>query len=155
MLHSNITHVHLVSLATASTGRYRCEVSSEAPVFATDSKFGDLLVVVVPQLGPQIQGAHERYSRGDRVEMNCTVAATMPPANISWYINQRLVRGRQLEHHPVLNWTSPREGVLHTASLGLTHTLTRWAGRSNSPPYPQARLQTQQRSEVQVCCCDL
>ena len=107
-------------------------MSDEAPTFATDSKFGDLLVVVVPQHGPQIQGAHERYSKGDRVEMNCTVAATMPPANSSWYINQRLVSGRQLQHHPVLNWTSAREGRLHTASLGLHHTLTRRDFRHNN-----------------------
>ena len=35
-------------------------MSDEAPTFATDSRFGDLLVVVVPQQGPRIQGHHER-----------------------------------------------------------------------------------------------
>ena len=29
----------------STTGRYRCEVSAEAPSFATSSAFGDLLVV--------------------------------------------------------------------------------------------------------------
>ena len=37
------------------------QVSEEAPTFATDSKFGDLLVVVVPRQGPRIVGAHERF----------------------------------------------------------------------------------------------
>ena len=40
---------------------------------------------------PTISGAQARYRRGEEVELNCTVAATMPPANISWYINHRLV----------------------------------------------------------------
>ena len=44
----------------ASTGRYRCEVSEEGPMFATDSAFDDLLVVVVPLEGPKIVGANRR-----------------------------------------------------------------------------------------------
>ena len=36
--------------------RYRCEVSEEGPMFATDSKYGDLLVVVTPTNGPSITG---------------------------------------------------------------------------------------------------
>ena len=36
------------------------QVTEGAPTFATDSKFGDLLVVVVPRQGPRIVGARER-----------------------------------------------------------------------------------------------
>ena len=61
-------------------------------MFATDTKFGDLLVVVGPKKGPIITGAKERYSIGDKVMMNCTVEKTKPAANISWYINKHLVR---------------------------------------------------------------
>ena len=42
------------------TRRYRCEVSEEGPMFATDSKYGDLLVVVTPHNGPRIDGAQNR-----------------------------------------------------------------------------------------------
>ena len=52
--------MYLTALSQASTGRYRCEVSEEGPMFATDSKYGDLLVVVVPQNGPRIDGAQNR-----------------------------------------------------------------------------------------------
>ena len=45
---SSISSVTLNQLSMASTGRYRCEVSEEGPMFATDSAFDDLLVVVVP-----------------------------------------------------------------------------------------------------------
>ncbi len=36
-------------------------MSGEGPIFPTDSKFGDMLVVVVPSLGPRIIGAKTRY----------------------------------------------------------------------------------------------
>ena len=57
---SSMNYVTLSPLTLESTGRYRCEVSEEGPMFATDSAFGDLLVVVVPQKGPRIDGAHNR-----------------------------------------------------------------------------------------------
>ena len=38
------------------TGRYRCEVSSEAPKFSTKSGFGDLIVLVLPSSPPIIKG---------------------------------------------------------------------------------------------------
>ena len=34
--------------------RYRCEVSTEAPMFSTESKYGDLLVIVLPSRPPQV-----------------------------------------------------------------------------------------------------
>ena len=34
--------------------RYRCEVSTEAPMFSTESKYGDLLVIVLPSSPPQV-----------------------------------------------------------------------------------------------------
>ena len=37
------------------------KVSQEGPIFATDSKFGDLLIVVVPRHGPSIVGGKDRW----------------------------------------------------------------------------------------------
>ena len=37
--------VTLTNLGQKSTGRYRCEVSTEAPSFATVSNYGDMVVV--------------------------------------------------------------------------------------------------------------
>ena len=37
--------VTLAGLGQKSTGRYRCEVSTEAPSFATVSNYGDMVVV--------------------------------------------------------------------------------------------------------------
>jgi hypothetical protein len=33
-----------------------------------------------------------RYFVGEKMAINCTSAATLPPANLTWYINQKLVR---------------------------------------------------------------
>ena len=57
---SSIYQVTLNYLTLGSTGRYRCEVSEEGPMFATDSAFGDLLVVVVPLDGPKILATKSR-----------------------------------------------------------------------------------------------
>ena len=51
---SNATLLHLTNLTVASTGRYRCEVSTEAPMFSTESKYGDLLVIVLPSHPPKV-----------------------------------------------------------------------------------------------------
>ena len=42
---SNERNVTLISLTLESTGRYRCEVSTEAPSFATVSSYNDMYVV--------------------------------------------------------------------------------------------------------------
>ena len=34
----------------------------------------------------------DRYAVGERLEVNCSSAATLPPANLTWYINQRPVQ---------------------------------------------------------------
>ena len=52
--HSNATVLQLTNLTVSSTGRYRCEVSTEAPVFRTESKYGDLLVIVLPSAPPKV-----------------------------------------------------------------------------------------------------
>ena len=75
---SSMNYVTLSPLSLDSTGRYRCEVSEEVrsshrhrshvtsrhtvqgPMFATDSAYGDLLVVVVPEEGPKLVGARSR-----------------------------------------------------------------------------------------------
>ncbi len=42
---SNEKSVTLTNLVHATTGRFRCEVSTEGPSFDTVSQYGDLLVV--------------------------------------------------------------------------------------------------------------
>lgn len=45
MKHSNESQVLLTGLKLQSSGRYRCEVSAEAPSFQTVSEHGDMVTV--------------------------------------------------------------------------------------------------------------
>ena len=78
----------LTNISQATTGRFRCEVSEEGPMFATDTAFGDLVVVVLPRHGPTMEGSQERrLSVEDDLEVTCVSRASLPPANLTWYIN--------------------------------------------------------------------
>ncbi|OXU26137.1 hypothetical protein TSAR_003323 [Trichomalopsis sarcophagae] len=92
--------VVLNSVNLMSSGRYRCEVSAEAPAFQTVSDHSDMLVVALPTEGPSITGraGRHRYQVSDVVRFNCTSAKSKPAAMLSWFINgdpvdQSLLRG--------------------------------------------------------------
>ena len=89
---SSQSRVSLVSVSRETTGRFRCEVSGAAPVFPTDTKYADLLVVEAPRsAGPLITGSKGRYNVGDNLSLNCSMAGTWPAANLTWYINNKKV----------------------------------------------------------------
>jgi len=119
---SSFESVYLGNLTLESTGRYRCEVSGQAPIFATDSKFGDMLVIIVPDAGPIIQGHKSRYSPGDILNVNCTTENTKPPANLTWYLNNKLVDEAYISRYPLRNRSLGFE-YLHTPTLGLQYQL--------------------------------
>ena len=96
---SSQSRVSLVSVSRETTGRFRCEVSGAAPVFPTDTKYADLVVVEAPRSpGPLISGSRGRYRVGDSLSLNCSMAGTWPAANLTWYINNQKVG---LVHHQI------------------------------------------------------
>ncbi|EDW39839.1 GL14264 [Drosophila persimilis] len=108
--------VVLRSVSLQSTGRYRCEVSGEAPSFQTVSGHEDMIVVVTPKHGPQITGGQPRYQIGDMVRVNCTSAASKPVCHLSWLINgMHANRSLLRPYEPLI---VGREG-LEVARLGL------------------------------------
>ncbi|EDW55533.1 GM17222 [Drosophila sechellia] len=108
--------VVLRSVSLQSTGRYRCEVSGEAPSFQTVSGHEDMIVVVTPKHGPQITGGQPRYQIGDMVRVNCTSAASRPVCHLSWLINgMHANRSLLRPYEPLI---VGREG-LEVARLGL------------------------------------
>lgn len=100
-----------------SSGRYRCEVSAEAPSFQTVSDHGDMVVVALPEEGPKITGGLPRYQIGDWVHVNCSSGRSKPATTLSWYINGDLVTERMLLI-PYSPFVTGREG-LETSTLGL------------------------------------
>ena len=142
---SSRSQVSLVSVSRETTGRFRCEVSGAAPVFPTDTKFADLLVVEAPRsAGPLISGSRGRYNVGDTASLNCSMAGTWPAANLTWYINNQKVSAvssaqrtinqqqeRQVKPKDVKLFTNPdvdsvpADDVLQT-TLGLKIKLRRY-----------------------------
>lgn len=126
----------LVSVNLSTSGRYRCEVSAEAPSFQTVSDHGDMVVVgtlnrqqliwqfklnldsftALPDEGPKITGGKPRYQIGDNVKVNCTSGRSKPSAQLTWYINSDPADSSLLrEYDPII---TGREG-LETTILGL------------------------------------
>ncbi|XP_072938801.1 uncharacterized protein [Epargyreus clarus] len=88
---SSSTVVALTHLTQASAGRYRCEVSGEAPMFATVYEEKDITIHYLPKTGPRISGLMNEYDIGDRVMLNCTSSGSRPEAHLKWLINDRPV----------------------------------------------------------------
>nr|XP_046910388.1 uncharacterized protein LOC124491736 isoform X3 [Dermatophagoides farinae] len=62
--------LHNVNLSTR--GKYRCEISAEAPSFVTAAKEGNLEINVLPTSGPKITTDQNKYTVGDEIQANCT-----------------------------------------------------------------------------------
>ncbi|XP_076066459.1 cell adhesion molecule 2-like [Oratosquilla oratoria] len=112
---SNDRKVALRDISLDSSGKYKCEVSAEAPSFHTDSGEGELLVVDLPETKPIISGVRPKYHVGDLVHVNCTSADSKPPASLKWYINEEPAENDYLlEYMPRTD-----EKGLATSTLGL------------------------------------
>ena len=97
--------VTLTDVSGLTTGRFRCEVSGEAPMFATDTKYADLSVVTAPASGPLITGARPSYHVRDPVSVTCTLQGSRPAANLTWYINNQQVSALcLLSFHDIIAW---------------------------------------------------
>ncbi|XP_043279453.1 uncharacterized protein [Venturia canescens] len=114
--HSTERSIALNSVELTSTGRYRCEVSAEAPAFQTVSDHADMSVVVLPEKGPRITGGLAKYQEGDLVQMNCTSAPSKPAALLTWFINGEPAESKNLRGPHI---TAVDERGLETAVLGL------------------------------------
>ncbi|XP_055386210.1 uncharacterized protein LOC129615151 [Condylostylus longicornis] len=106
-----LKHVNL-----STTGKYRCEVSAEAPSFQTVSDHGDMIVVSLPDKGPIITGGRARYQIGDYVRVNCTSGRSKPATTLNWFINGENAESQMLR--PYETTITGREG-LETSTLGL------------------------------------
>ncbi|XP_041452287.1 uncharacterized protein LOC111077886 isoform X1 [Drosophila obscura] len=100
-----------------SAGRFRCEVSGEAPSFQTVTEHGDMVVVSLPDQGPpKISGGRPRYQIGDWVRINCTAGRSKPAVDLSWFVNGEAAEPQKLRKYDTI--VSGREG-LETSVLGL------------------------------------
>lgn len=109
---------HLVTLREvnlSTSGKYRCEISAEAPSFSTVYTEKDMYVVDLPEEGPKISGVLPQYQIGDTVHMNCTSLKSKPAAMLTWSINDVKVPKKSLKEYPIVF----EDGGLETSVLGL------------------------------------
>ncbi|XP_040074257.1 uncharacterized protein LOC115311258 [Ixodes scapularis] len=84
---SDATSVLLKKLSLASEGTYRCEVSSDAPSFATVAGERVLSVRDLPKGGPKIGGSHTHYRVGDTVDVYYNSPKSRTAVSVSWFLN--------------------------------------------------------------------
>ncbi|XP_063243615.1 uncharacterized protein LOC134542935 [Bacillus rossius redtenbacheri] len=90
---SNETLVLLRKVGFNLSGRFSCEVTVDAPTFATRTVSEALLVVAVPEGPPQLHTDKDRYDVGDVLRANCTSPPSKPAASITFLLNDVPVGG--------------------------------------------------------------
>ncbi|KAJ6222712.1 hypothetical protein RDWZM_001257 [Blomia tropicalis] len=112
--------LHSVNLATR--GKYRCEISAEAPSFITAAKEGFLDINVLPTQGPKIVAEQSLYTVGDEIVVNCT----SDRSNLEIYLNFT-INGEPISNsidYELTFWTQLHADSLKTAGLSLRFILT-------------------------------
>lgn len=79
--------VVLKDVQLEATGRYYCEVSSDAPNFDTRDANKFMYVVDMPNENPIMEISKENIGYGYLLRANCTTPPSFPAMNVTWYIN--------------------------------------------------------------------
>ncbi|XP_054268683.1 uncharacterized protein LOC128990628 isoform X2 [Macrosteles quadrilineatus] len=95
---SGPTKVVLRDVQKSLSGKYRCEVSADAPNFHTQVVSTHMHVIRNLEGDPRILLEKMRYSVGDTLRGNCTAPPSSPPANITWEVNGRKAPPKSIRH---------------------------------------------------------
>ncbi|KAK2587449.1 hypothetical protein KPH14_003157 [Odynerus spinipes] len=110
--------IRLVNVRLATSGQYKCEVSTEGPSFASFQQIANLTVIALPERGPEITGLSSHYAVGENVTANCTAWPSVPKANLRWTINGEAVPTENTVQHPPLAPVSTK-GIPNSLGLRL------------------------------------
>ncbi|XP_045767831.1 uncharacterized protein LOC123869126 isoform X1 [Maniola jurtina] len=103
MNRSNGTQVLLRRLELGLSGNFSCEVTADAPYFATQitTKFID--VIALPTLLPVLVTDKDRYQPEEMLRANCTSPPARPAANLTVFINEEPIRASETSLQPFDN----------------------------------------------------
>ncbi|CAK1541258.1 unnamed protein product [Leptosia nina] len=105
---SNQSQVVLTRVSFGLSGNFSCEVTADAPSFATSIVSNTMDVVVLPPSTPSIQTSQHYYMPGDVLQANCSSGPSRPPAELTFFINDIPVT-------PGLHTAQPApEGLFHS-----------------------------------------
>ncbi|OWR45013.1 hypothetical protein KGM_205852 [Danaus plexippus plexippus] len=99
---STSQQVVLRDATRALAGRYRCEVSADAPSFHTQVRSAFIHVVELPPEKPSIKAEKGWYASGDSLRAQCTSPPADPPANLTWLLNGRDIQGKPIIQQRIL-----------------------------------------------------
>ncbi|XP_014472655.1 PREDICTED: cell adhesion molecule 3-like [Dinoponera quadriceps] len=75
-----------------TSGKYKCEVSAEAPNFHSVNGEASMEVIALPLEMPTITGEEKVYASGDVLALNCTSSKSHPAARLKWFVNGQQVK---------------------------------------------------------------
>ncbi|KAH0945674.1 hypothetical protein HN011_003602, partial [Eciton burchellii] len=89
---SDAYQVLLQNASLHTSGRYKCEVSAEAPGFQVVSGEASMEVIALSQEKPAIVGEEKVYASGDVLALNCSSGRSHPAARLRWFVNGQQVK---------------------------------------------------------------
>ncbi|CAH1169638.1 unnamed protein product [Phaedon cochleariae] len=120
MSRSNSKKVVLHPVSWKTSGLFRCEVSAEAPSFASAQSEARMEIIILPEEDPVITGDEMQYQIGDDINLNCTSAKSHPASILHWYINEEQITSQDA----LVNYPTARHPTgLVSSTLGLTFRL--------------------------------
>ncbi|XP_013177753.1 PREDICTED: uncharacterized protein LOC106125193 [Papilio xuthus] len=99
---SSSQQVVLREATRALAGRFRCEVSADAPSFHTQVRSAYIHVVELPPDKPTIKAEKGWYASGDSLRAQCSSPPADPPANLTWLLNGRDIQGKPIIQQRIL-----------------------------------------------------
>ncbi|GLV40278.1 beaten path IIIc [Carabus blaptoides fortunei] len=98
---SGANEVVLRDVQLHMAGKYRCEVSADAPSFHTSMVSSYMHVVYLPEGEPKMVMEKQRYAVGDILRGNCSSPPSNPPTNLTWIVNGKKINESFLLRYPV------------------------------------------------------
>ncbi|XP_050716659.1 uncharacterized protein LOC126998713 [Eriocheir sinensis] len=84
--------VRIRNVTVSAGGKYRCEISGEAPKFKTSFATADMTVVDLPDSRPRIEGNEAiPYQLHQTITINCSSHDALPAPSLTFYINDQPV----------------------------------------------------------------
>jgi len=106
--------VTLTNLPRDMSGHYKCEVSTDAPLFHTQIKESYITIIEEPQTPPLMFAGKLKYIKDEPVKINCTSYSAFPATNLTWYINDKKVTNLT-KYAKTTAWVTAEDDGLQTS----------------------------------------
>lgn len=110
---SDDDQVFLSSVQKSTSGKYRVEVTTDAPMFYTAIESAHLEVIEPPTGAISLLVERPQYSLGDTLRATCWCPLSSPPMNITWYIQGEEINRR----HPSVHRITQGKTSYHPISI--------------------------------------